>query len=1431
MRQHLETCDACTQSLNGLTSPGGAPNRPVPHDPPAAETLPEWALLSGGVENSPAAAVTRFRQRVAEHVEPGQRLGQYELLAVLGRGGMGVVLKARHVKLDRVVAIKVLSPNIVQNTETLRRFEREMQAVARLDQPHIVRAFDADEIDNIHFMVMEFVDGIDLSALVKRRGPLPVPDACELVRQAAVGLQHVYENNMVHRDLKPGNLMLTPAGLVKLLDLGLALFYSASADGTELTATGQLMGTIDYMSPEQADNTHAVDIRSDIYSLGATLFALLVGHAPFGGVKYKSQFRKIAALATQTAPSLQSFRADVPRDLADIVAKMLAHDVGQRVATPQEMIEHLLPFCPGADLAARFREAVESPRFVAGSSSLSMEESSSLLRPDAPTIDHPFGMSVPTVSLRAVSATDRQPRAAVVAGGAASLPRTDGITSLHGIDGVTSLHGTHGVAPILPPRRAWRHIAAAALLVLLIGLLAWTPLMNRDRIDSQWQAGQTAAEVPAGNSTSVGAGSGQPASDGSSLIPPDATAASPVVAEAERGHPSKPASRIAGEAVERLRSATATSNDLHDIWDLLEASADPTIRTSIIHQAAAAGVDPLRLAERLENEQRPSVQAALLLALGDYQDSAALDEVRRPLMPVLLEWFRTKDDPGLHSAAEWLLRRWGCVNEIEAAMPVLQQRPLPRHGGWYATLQGDTMVVIPGPATFTMGSPEDEADRISDKPLQDETRHTETIPRTFAIATKEVTRQQFFECRPDYWKRPAPSRPHLPHNNCTWDAAAWYCNRLSEREGIPEDQWCYEFVPDGDEKLMQERPNALNLAGYRLPTDSEWELACRAGTLTAQPFGRDRTMLAHYAFGDDQAKGDLQLPAQLKPNELGLFDMLGNISEWAHDTIQKDAGRVARRLRGGSVWTPPSGLRSAARYHYDLGYTNDRAGFRVARTIVSVPRQDEPYDLLAGPPADLSDPATVPDETAFEALEFQDAVTLGSWDRGSVPARWFRIRNNSDQGITLRPHAVGQGIQLESASPATVAPGNTWAFSIRLDDTHIGYRSTSLIVEVSDPHETRSVRLDVNGCINGAAAVLMERDHLGADGIFSFGAVPRGTVIRHTFAVVNNGNRPLNVRNVVLPAGFRLVGKSPGKIDSHGFGHITVVVDTDVVGDKAGVLQIHSDDPARTLTELPLAASVVSSTSFSTPGVFRDGLWMFDSNFDSEPDEQFHFGLPGDTPVTGDWNGDGIGDVGICRAGERGMMIWKLCLRSRNADAGVEPQIFQEFSFGSNGGLPLSVRQSGSRISSAVVACKSAEKDQLRWLFRTPSGDESEVFQLPAHGTPVVGDWDGDGSSDLASVLPPVNGGPRNWLIQRKHESQLLAEYSFGIEGDIPIVGDWDGDGVDEVGVFRVMDGGAAEWMLDIAGDGHLSEREFRFGQQGDLPVVLSGLIQQEAAP
>jgi formylglycine-generating enzyme required for sulfatase activity len=433
------------------------------------------------------------------------------------------------------------------------------------------------------------------------------------------------------------------------------------------------------------------------------------------------------------------------------------------------------------------------------------------------------------------------------------------------------------------------------------------------------------------------------------------------------------------------------------VWPLLQHRDDPRRRSFLLNWLSPLGADPGIVAAELDHlsggghrvdlppptalhpppatrmdsilfHPETSIRRALILALGTYGAEGFSLEARRlavvrvipgerePLIARLLEVYRADPDAGVHGAAGWTLRKWGQKEKLQAIDDELSR--LPDRGGrrWYVNGQGQTFALIDGPVEFRMGSPPTDPERIGGN----ERPHRMRIPRRFAIADREVTVGQFqrflktrteprLTVHPDLLNRFSPD-PDGPWIGPDWYTAAEYCNWLSEQEGIPRNQWCYEPAAGGYVEGMTIPADVLQRTGYRLPTPAEWEYACRSGTITSRYYGLTPDMLGRYAWYQANSDERARSGGSLLPNDLGLFDMLGNAYEWMNDwfdaprpwarggysdTINVSEHVLEKRPRlllGGSFDRPPAGVRAPGRRGNAPSLRDVSYGFRLART-------------------------------------------------------------------------------------------------------------------------------------------------------------------------------------------------------------------------------------------------------------------------------------------------------------------------------------------------------------------------------------------------------------------------------------------------------------------------------------------------------------------
>ena len=772
-------------------------------------------------------------------------LGNYVILDKLGQGGMGMVLKAEHKRMKRLVALKVMSPTAVKTPDALKRFHREVEAAAKLRHPNIVAADDADEAKGTHFLVMEYVNGSDLSQLIKKQGPLPGDQAISCIVQAARGLEYAHRQGVVHRDIKPANLLIDENGTVKILDMGLARIEGATGAQAELTSTGAVMGTVDYMAPEQALSSKLADARSDIYSLGISLWYLLMGKCAYDG---DSLMAKLLAHREAPIPSLHQIRPDVPESVDVIFQKMVAKQ-------PQNRYQSMAPVI--ADLEACL---------AATASSASLRQP--VLLGDGSSFSLPLSSGTPGRSGTDI-ADPRGPKPT-----AASAPAVDSATE------VTMLSGDMAEATTPQTRKSTD----------FAGVTRRSPALENQHVAAAWwqdrrvQIGSGVCALALVLAASVFLGSGKENAAEKTPIP--VSNIHPQTSAPDRNSPSP---------------------------------------TSNIPEPPPSRKAPPRAISPFDATQARTYQQEW----ADYLDTA-----------------------------------------VETTNSL-----------------GGTMILIP-PGEFLMGSTDEEvakglkladalnlpAEAFERSRIQEEQpQHSVTIARPFCMSATEVTVGQFREfatstrywtqaeqfgggnssnwtapnnLKPEdvkiSWRAPgyAPS-DQLPVTQVTWSDAIAFCNWLSEQELLDP---CYESSGKRDWKLIS------GANGYRLPTEAEWEFACRAGTTGQFSFGDDYALIKEYAWTGESQISAPQPVALKRPNPFGLFDLHGNVREWCYDWYSSEVYAepaqtdptgpdygTDRVMRGGRWQRHAINGRSAFRHDINPFQRDTQGGFRIVRAPLPRP--------------------------------------------------------------------------------------------------------------------------------------------------------------------------------------------------------------------------------------------------------------------------------------------------------------------------------------------------------------------------------------------------------------------------------------------------------------------------------------------------------------
>ncbi len=966
-------------------------------------------------------------------------LGDYLILKMLGRGGMGIVYLARQRSANRIVALKCVTPELTGENgprlsqSAVRRFHLEATAMAGLTHDHIVTVYDVGAFGTHPYYAMRYVDGRSLAVML-RGGPFDNQAAARLMVPIARAVEYAHQKEILHRDIKPSNILVDRDGRPLIADFGLA---KSLANDSRMTQTGDRLGTPSYMSPEQVRGLSTIGPASDIYNLGATLYEMITGRPPFRAAEAIETLRQVLD-EDPVAPRLLN-RA-VARDLETICLKCLEKKPEARYKTSGELADELERFLDGKPIQARpagpaeraWKWVVRHPStaglvavvFLAvlalGAIMAWAREQSAARRAES-LVDTLGQVEVTRLPRRirdfegyrrwtdpilrrrlaqvSRDAPARLPLALALlpsdpsqsayleeriltanpaeltiirealkpwAGKASkSLQRT---LEAPREDKGRRLRAACALATLDPNSAAWRTHASEIVSWLVamnrFTLAEWSSLLRpvqhwlRDDLASAFRRAENPGEADAAAFVfadtvddprpvidllhvaerdqsvvlqSKLAAFGRPAL---ALLESD-------LAESLRSEGSDPAATTRKRA--NLALALLALGKPEPVWPLFRQRPVDDLRTTLIHRAAPSQVAPEIITDRLTRETDVSARRALLLTLGEYSNSQISPAERTELIPRIVSYFTDDPDPGVHSAAEWLLKRWGRQDEMMQRRQAMASADMPSDRDWYVNTKGHTLAIVRGPVEFVMGSGDG-----GPKFRRDDTRHRRLIGRSFAIATEETTIEQYQAFRPQYRRgQYHPSR--TPAIELMIGHAMSYCRWLGEIEGLTEDQQCYPPETVLMTNGFLPYPDYLNRSGYRLPTEAEWEYSCRAGSTAERPFGDSPTYMFRYMW---TMSADLEEPSpagSLKPNDLGLFDMLGNGEEWCQDSFVIpyptppadgpviDAPIVThegtRSVRGGAFNAPARNLRSGVRYGAHVTMTLYSGGFRIARTV------------------------------------------------------------------------------------------------------------------------------------------------------------------------------------------------------------------------------------------------------------------------------------------------------------------------------------------------------------------------------------------------------------------------------------------------------------------------------------------------------------------
>jgi len=845
-----------------------------------------------------------------------KRLGDFELVREIGRGGMGVVYEARQCKLGyRRVALKILPAAAALDPRLVRRFQVEVEAAACLDHPHIVPVYDVDQEQGVPYFAMRFIEGrsiekiiLELRRLRRLRdraapadeekappskpdelattianmltsgsladpgetqvegrapegekgrpvmdaGPTPGPDptlsapqgsstgdrayfrtVARLGIEAAEALDYAHREGVIHRDVKPANLLVDLQGRLWVVDFGVARLRG----GRDLTGPGELVGTLRYMSPEQAKGGRIpIDRLTDVYSLGATLYEMLTLRPAFSS---RDTARLLRRIAEEEPRPPRRLNRRISRDLENIVLKAMAKDRAQRYQSAGELADDLGRFLKGLPVRAR---------------------------------------RVPIWRRAVAWVKTHRTTAALVSTGVAA---------------VLLFVWVHGVLQSKEEEYLARRFESAGVeqAAELIPLLRVSSPPVADWLDRLFKTGDSDRKLAAALALAPNRDDCQDHIV-DRLLDADPKRLGFLAPIAARQFPAPLVDRLQGrirgkppakltpgeaEARDRRRANAACALILlgrdDSAWQFLRSSPDPQTRSFLISALGPAGVPPEVLVAHLDDPSTSSdARAAAIQSLGGVADASWAKDRRASFETALLGIYRNDPDAGVHGAAKWLLLRWGLGGVIRRTNAELARQPSDPRFRWRISRSGLTLVTVDDPA----------------------------LNRVIEVSDSEITIELFLRFRRGFeFLKIYGVKPDCPINAPSFYEAAEFCNWLNEQEEIPRDQDCYR-CQGADELRALLIPGHLERAGFRLPTSREFGVFCSAGAPTRRYYGDTDRLLDRYAWTPNDQDGAARPVAGKLPNDLGLFDTLGNLQEWceADDPIDPD-GSFKADLRGG----------------------------------------------------------------------------------------------------------------------------------------------------------------------------------------------------------------------------------------------------------------------------------------------------------------------------------------------------------------------------------------------------------------------------------------------------------------------------------------------------------------------------------------------------